>query len=78
MKSMQKHHGWVVVCLSALVLLTLILLTGAAYDSQVGRYRMSVITRNNFTDIYVIDTVTGVVKYLGADEGKPFDQIKGK
>jgi hypothetical protein len=78
MNSIQKRHGWVIVCLSALVLLALSLLTGATYDSQVGRFRMSVITRNNFTDIYVIDTVTGVVKYLGPDEGKPFDQIKGR
>ena len=78
MNSIQKRHKWVVVCLSAFVLLTLFLLAAATYDSQVGRYRMSVITRNNFTDIYVIDTATGIVKYLGADEGKPFDQIKGR
>jgi hypothetical protein len=78
MNSRQQRHGWLIVCLSALALLTLFLLTGADYGPQVGRYRMSVITRNNFTDIFVIDTVTGVVKYLGPDEGKPFDQIKGK
>ena len=58
--------------------LTLLLLVGATYDNQVGRYRMSVTTRNNFTDIYVIDTVTGVVKYMGKDEGRPFEEIKGK
>ena len=47
-------------------------------EQPVGRYRMSVTTRGNFTDIYVIDTMTGAVKYLGKDEGKPFDQVRGK
>lgn len=58
----------------------LLLLTGAdqPQSSQVGRYRMSVTARGNFTDIYVIDTVTGIVKYIGKDEGKPFEQIMGK
>jgi hypothetical protein len=45
---------------------------------ETGRYRMSVSIRGNFTDIYVIDTVTGVVKYLGKDEGKPFDKVSGR
>jgi hypothetical protein len=39
---------------------------------------MSVTARGNFTDIYVIDTITGIVKYVGKDEGKPFEQITGK
>jgi len=78
MNSMHRRHRFLIVLLSALALLSLFLLTGADYDSQVGRYRMSVVTRNNFTDIYVIDTVTGVVKYLGPNEGKPFGEIKGK
>lgn len=62
------------------LILTLLLMTGAnqAPSPQVGRYRMSVTTRGNFTDIYVIDTVTGIVKYLGNDEGKPFEQVAGK
>ena len=62
------------------VLLILVLFTGATHmnDSQVGRYRMSVVIRNSFTDIFVIDTTTGVIKYVGKDEGKPFEQIKGK
>ncbi len=67
-----------VLLLGIFVLLSLVLFTGADYDSQVGRYRMSVITRNNFTDIFVIDTVTGVVKYVGPDEGKPFTKVKSK
>ena len=62
------------------LLIAMLLLTGANGSSQpqVGRYRMAVTTRNNFTDIYVIDTATGIVKYLGKDEGKPFQKIEGK
>lgn len=78
MDSTNRHHRYLFVLLSVLALLALFFLTGANHETQVGRYRMSVITRNNFTDIFVIDTVTGVVKYLGKDEGKPFEKIKGK
>jgi len=61
------------------LMIVLLLLTGAGNGQQeIGRYRMSVSIRGNFTDIYVIDTVTGVVKYLGKDEGKPFAQVGGK
>jgi hypothetical protein len=73
----RKQGLWIMV-LGGFVLLSIFLLTGAQYESQVGRYRMEVITRNNFTDIFVIDTTTGVVKYLGKDEGKPFSEVKGK
>jgi hypothetical protein len=64
-----------------IVMATAILLfTGMrqAEEPQVGRYRMSVVIRSSFTDIFVIDTTTGVVKYVGKDEGKPFAQIRGK
>lgn len=62
------------------LILVLLLLTGAdtIRPQETGRYRMQVSIRGNFTDIYVIDTTTGVVKYLGKDEGKPFDQVGGK
>jgi len=66
--------------LGLFLVLVLLLLTGAdtMRSQDTGRYRMSVAIRGNFTDIYVIDTTTGVVKYLGKDEGKPFDQVGGK
>lgn len=73
----RKQGLWILV-FGVFVLLSIFLLTGAQNASQVGRYRMQVITRNNFTDIFVIDTTTGVVKYLGKDEGKPFPEVKGK
>jgi hypothetical protein len=78
MNTLPRQRKYLIFLISVFVLLSLFLFTGADYDSQVGRYRMSVITRNNFTDIFVIDTVTGVVKYLGPDEGKPFEKVKGK
>jgi hypothetical protein len=78
METMPRQQRYMIFLLCVFLLLSLFLFTGAGYESQVGRYRMSVITRNNFTDIFVIDTVTGVVKYLGSDEGKPFAEVKGK
>jgi hypothetical protein len=68
------------ILLGIFLILVLFLMTGAdtVRPQQTERYRMSVVIRGNFTDIYVIDTVTGVVKYLGKDEGKPFDQVSGK
>ena len=67
--------------LGVLLTLSAILLTGAAGTSdnaQIGRYRMTAIMRGNFSDLFVIDTTTGVVKWVGNDEGKPFDQIDGR
>jgi hypothetical protein len=69
-----------IILLGIFLILVLFLTTGAdsMRPQETGRYRMSVAIRGNFTDIYVIDTETGVVKYLGKDEGKPFDQVSGK
>ena len=61
-----------------MALFGLVFLTGATNGQQVDRYRMQVIVRGNFTDIYVIDTATGVIKWVGDDQGKPFDAIKSK
>ena len=47
-------------------------------SSQIGRYRLSVINRSGFPDLFVIDTATGIVKWVGDDEGKPFEEIKGR
>ncbi|MFZ1985100.1 MAG: hypothetical protein WAU91_11845 [Desulfatitalea sp.] len=61
-----------------LLALAFLVLTGAGGDPPIGRYQMETVSRNNFTDIFVMDTTTGVVKYVGKDEGKPFEQIQGK
>jgi hypothetical protein len=55
----------------------ILFLTGASNMQPVGRYQMECVVRNNFTDVYVIDTTTGVVKW--ADEmNTPFEKMKGK
>lgn len=74
----SRHPKTVWIC-TLLLILGVLLLMGAGGPSQlVGRYQMTSIIRGNFTDIFVIDTTTGVVKWLGSDEGKPFEAIKGK
>lgn len=77
MKVSRKASLWV---LAGFLMMAMLLLTAAngLNQPQVGRYRMAVTTRSNFTDIYVIDTATGIVKYLGKNEGMPFEKIKGK
>lgn len=67
--------------LGASLTLSALLLTGAAGIDErqtVGRYRMTALMRGNFPDLFVIDTVTGEIKWVGNDEGKPFDRIKGR
>ncbi len=67
------------VLLGAFAAAALMFLTGAdlTASSQIGRYRMCCTPRGAFTDIYVIDTTSGVVKWLGSgDDAKPFTEIK--
>ena len=80
MKTMALRKRTFFVVMGIFILFALVLITGATNSNtdQIGRYRMGVVIRNSFTDIFVIDTTTGVVKYLGKDEGKPFDQVQGK
>ena len=63
------------------IVLAFLFISGATHNSgssQIGRYRLSVISRSGFPDLFVIDTATGIVKWVGDDEGKPFDEIKGR
>ena len=63
------------------IILGFLLLSGATSieeQPQIGRYRMTAVVRGNFPDLFVIDTATGAVKWVGNDEGKPFEQIKGR
>ncbi len=77
MHFLNRHKSVAAFLTGAIVVLSFIFLA-ANSAQQVGRFRMSTVIRGNFTDIYIIDTVTGVVKYAGKDEGKPFDAISGK
>ncbi len=79
---MHKGH-WkeraIYLLLGAVAALAVVFLTGAdgTNPSQIGRYRMCCTTRGSFTEISVIDTTNGVVKwYGGSSDGKPFDQVK--
>lgn len=46
-------------------------------ENKIGRYQLEVVVRNSFPDLYVIDTMTGRVKWVDAkNENKPFEQIR--
>ena len=78
MNTQIQHTALTYLLIGLMLLVGFLFFTGATSEQQVGRYRMQVVIRGNFTEIYAIDTVTGVVKWVGNDEGKPFDAIKGK
>ena len=78
MNSMSLPNTVIWFAAGLLLALALVALTGAGGEAPIGRYQMELMSRTGFTDIFVIDTTTGVVKYVGKDEGKPFDQIQGK
>jgi hypothetical protein len=79
MNAMTGQRNMLAVIIGLLLVVALLFLTGAGASSgEIGRYRMTTVVRGNFTDIFVIDTTTGVVKWLGGDEGKPFEEVKGK
>jgi len=59
-----------------LSVLAILLLTGAAEMNSVGKYQMEAFARGNITNIYVIDTTTGRVKWLDKMD-TPFEEMKG-
>jgi hypothetical protein len=81
MKSAGLLKNFVILMIGVSIALTFLLLTGATHvqeRDQIGRYRLTAVVRGNFPDLFVIDTATGAVKWVGNDEGKPFEQIKGR
>jgi len=79
MIGIRKSVGMILIGVA--ITLAALLLTGAnPVDDrpQIGRYRLTAVVRGNFPDLFIIDTATGAVKWVGNDEGKPFDQIKGR
>jgi hypothetical protein len=55
----------------------ILFLTGATDVPQVGRYQISTCLKRDWVHVYVIDTATGVVKFVNEkDEKKPFTEIK--
>jgi hypothetical protein len=64
--------------MGAMVVLCLVFITGAGQnDSHVGRYQISTCLKRDWVYVYVVDTVTGVVKFVDEkNENKPFEEIK--
>ncbi|WP_319548729.1 hypothetical protein [Desulfogranum marinum] len=60
----------------ALSMLAIFLLTGAVTQAPPGKYEMEVVVRDRSTQIYVLDTTTGAVKWVDA-MNTPFEQMKG-
>ncbi|BBO70876.1 hypothetical protein DSCA_48060 [Desulfosarcina alkanivorans] len=81
MKTQDTRQKMSYLFLGISIVLAILMLTGAAtidHTTQIGRYRLTAVVRGNFPDLFVIDTATGAVKWVGNDEGKPFEQIKGR
>jgi hypothetical protein len=79
MKSSKRATKISFFLLGAVVVLAFIFLTGASNVSQIGRYQINSVSRGNFTDVYVIDTTTGAVKWWDTKyENMPFEQIEVK
>ena len=64
--------------LGALAALGLMFLVGAGHPSDaVGRYQLSTCLKRDWVYVYVIDTMTGAVKFVDEkNENKPFEEIK--
>jgi hypothetical protein len=77
----MKATGWVGKITFFLIgvgfIIAFLFLTGTASVPQIGRYQMEAVSRGNFSDVYVIDTTTGAVKWWDTKhENMPFEQIK--
>lgn len=59
----------------ALCVLAVLLLTGISGSYPVGKYQMEPIVRNSITQIYVMDTTTGRVKWVNK-MNISFDEMK--
>lgn len=74
MNALQKPI--VMFSIGVLSMLAVIMLTGAASTSQVGKYQVHAVTKNHNTNVYVIDTTTGAVKWVDSFN-TPFEEMKG-
>ena len=65
--------------IGAVVVLAFLFLTGATDVPQIGRYQINSVSRGDFSDVYVIDTTTGAVKWWDTKyENIPFEKIEVK
>ncbi len=65
------------VLIGALTMLLLVLLSGATMTPGGGKYQMEAVVRERITQVYVMDTTTGVVKWVDK-MNTPFEEMKGK
>lgn len=73
----KVRENWGYIFIGGIGMLILLLLTGASLQpSSVGKYQMEVISRDRATHIYVMDTTTGVVKWVDK-MNIPFEKMKG-
>ena len=61
--------------IGVLSMLAIFLLTGISSNYPVGKYQMETVVRSNITQIYVIDTTTGRVKWVNK-MNLSFDEMK--
>ncbi len=76
MLTSKLRGNWVSILVGGMGMLILLLLTGASLHPSAGRYQMEVAVRDRITQIYVMDTTTGVVKWVDK-LNIPFEQMKG-
>lgn len=78
----MNRHTWkeklLYFALGVTAVLSMLFLTGAnSQTPQIGRYQIQSWVRDQFTGVYIVDTATGVVKYVDRSaENKPFEEIK--
>ena len=62
--------------IGALSVSAVFFLTGASGMNPVGQYQMEIVVRDRITQIYVMDTTSGVVKWV-KNTNTPFSEMKG-
>ncbi len=74
----DTKNGIIMFLAGAISVLILLLLTGAADQSQapVGKYEMEIAHRERTYLVYVLDTTTGAVKWV-EEMNTPFTELKG-
>jgi hypothetical protein len=75
---MKMNQPVAYIILGAVIMFGLVFVIGAGQNgTQVGRYQISTCLKRDWVYVYVIDTTTGVVKFVDEkNENKPFEEIK--
>jgi hypothetical protein len=62
--------------MGGLMAAALFFLLGSGPADQVGRYQISTCLKRDWVNVFVVDTATGVVKFVDEkNENKPFGEI---